>query len=327
MRLKTGLLSSLMVVTALVVSACASAGTDSDGDAGTASKTAATSDVRIEFVTHGGAGDDFWDAVKTGAAEAGTDLGIRVNYQSDDDASKQSQLIDTAVASKPSGLVVSLANPDGVRDAIDRAVAAGIPVIVTNKGAEQWKEFGAQTYVGQSEIVSGREAGARLTALNLKNVLCIVHEVGNIGNQQRCQGIKEGVNGTVTHIQVDGADLAGAQNLIKSALLADPTVDGVVSLNTGINTAAAGAIAEADSSAKLAGFEVTDDTLRLIGEGKMLFTVDQQPYLQGYLPVVFLDLHLRHGFVVGGEQPVYTGPGFITPDNVARYMTNGQDTK
>jgi simple sugar transport system substrate-binding protein len=253
--------------------------------------------------------------------QAGKDLGVTVTYQSDGDASKQSQLIDAAIATKPDGLVVSMANPDGVQDAIKRAVAAGIPVIVTNKGDSRWQEVGAETYVGQSELVAGQEVGKRLKTAGLKNVLCVIQEVGNTGLQDRCKGVAQELGGVTTNIQVDGANVADAQNVIKSALLADPSIDGVVTLNSPISPAASQAIKEASSSAKLAGFELSTDVLTMIEKGDMLFAVDQQPYLQGYLPVTFLTDQVRNGDVVGGGQPVYTGPGFVTADNAAQIAT------
>ena len=82
---------------------------------------------KIAVVTHGGAGDTFWDVVKKGALQAGKDEGDNVTYQSDGDPAKQSQLIDAAVQQKVDGLVVSMANPDALKASIEKAVAAGIP--------------------------------------------------------------------------------------------------------------------------------------------------------------------------------------------------------
>ncbi|MCU1579008.1 MAG: Simple sugar transport system substrate-binding protein [Rhodoglobus sp.] len=306
----------IVLAVPLALAGCSAAVGTSDPSA-----AGAKPDINIQIVTHGSPGDTFWDVVKSGAMQAGKDLGVTVTYQSDGDASKQSQLIDAAIATKPDGLVVSMANPDGVQDAIKRAVAAGIPVIVTNKGDSRWQEVGAETYVGQSELVAGQEVGKRLKTAGLKNVLCVIQEVGNTGLQDRCKGVAQELGGVTTNIQVDGANVADAQNVIKSALLADPSIDGVVTLNSPISPAASQAIKEASSSAKLAGFELSTDVLTMIEKGDMLFAVDQQPYLQGYLPVTFLTDQVRNGDVVGGGQPVYTGPGFVTADNAAQIAT------
>lgn len=288
--------------------------------------SAAGAKITIAVVTHGTPGDSFWDVVKSGAERAGKDLGVTVTYQGDGDPVKQSQLIDSAVASHVTGLIVSMANPDGVKDSVESAVKAGIPVITINSGLEQSAAFGAETHVGQSEFIAGQGAGKKLADAGVKNLICVIHEAGNSGLEQRCKGAADTLGGGVANVQVDIANVADAQNTIKSQLLADPSIDGVLTLNPAIAVAASQAIDEASSKAKLATFDVSADVTSLIEKGKVLFAVDQQPYTQGYLPVVFLTLQARNGDVVGGGQPVYSGPGFVTKDNaaqVAKFAKNG----
>jgi simple sugar transport system substrate-binding protein len=288
--------------------------------------TAASAEIVIALVTHGSPGDTFWDVVKSGAEQAGTDLGVTVTYQGDGDPVEQSQLIDAAIATDPDGLIVSMANPDGVRNAVEKAVAAGIPVITINSGLAQSREFGAQTHIGQSEFISGQGAGEQLADADVSNVICVIHEAGNTGLEERCDGAADTLGGTVSNVQVDIANIADAQNTIKSSLLADPTIDGVLTLHPGIAVAASQAIEEAASTAQLATFDVSSDVTQLILNDKILFAVDQQPYSQGYLPVTFLTLQARNGDVVGGGLPVHSGPGFVTKDNadqVAKFAKNG----
>jgi len=298
-----------LIAIPLVLTGCVSTGTPPAASAGSAT---------IAVVTHGTPGDSFWDVVKSGAEQAGTDLGTTVTYQGDGDPVKQSQLIDAAVAAKPDGLIVSMANPAGIKDAVERAIAAGIPVITINSGLEESKDFGAQTHVGQSEFIAGQGAGEQLAKAGVKNVICVIHEAGNAGLEERCRGAADTLGGTLSTVQVDIANVADAQNTIKSKLLADPSIDGVLTLNPAVGVAAAQSITEAASTASLATFDVSADVTKLIEDGKILFAVDQQPYSQGYLPVVFLTLQKRNGDVVGGGQPVYSGPAYITKDNVAQ---------
>ena len=318
MKLKISLLA-VFGVASLALTGCTATETDADGGA-------AGEPVTIAVVTHGTAGDSFWDVVKSGAEQAGTDLGATVTYQGDGDPVKQSQLIEAAIAAQPDGLIISMANPDGVKSAVEKAVAAGIPVITINSGLEKSVEFGAQTHVGQSEFIAGQGAGEQLAAANVTNVICIIHEAGNSGLEERCTGAADTVGADVSNVQVDVANLADAQNTIKSKLLADPSIDAVLTLQTGVAVAASQAIDEAKSPATLATFDVSADVTRLIQGGKILFAVDQQPYSQGYLPVTFLTLQKRNGDVVGGGLPVYSGPGFVTKDNaaqVAKFAKNG----
>jgi simple sugar transport system substrate-binding protein len=324
MKLRTRWLAVLVAVPLALTGCTANTGTGTNNNADTANST--SSKITIAVVSHGSPGDTFWDVVKSGAEQAGKDLGVNVSYQSDPDPVKQSQLIDAAVATHPAGLVVSMANPDGVKDSVEKAVAAGIPVITINSGLEQSKEFGAETHVGQSELIAGEAAGEKMAAAGVKNMICVIHEAGNSGLEDRCKGAAEKLGGNVSNVQVDVANIADAQNTIKSKLLADPTIDGVLTLNNGVAIAASQAIAEAKSKAQLGTFDVSSDVTKQIEDGKILFAVDQQPYTQGYLPVVFLTLQKRNGDVVGGGQPVYSGPGFVTKDNaaqVAKFAKNG----
>ena len=145
-------------------------------------------DLSFSVVTHGSAGDAFWDVVQNGAKAAGEDLGVSVDYQSDGDPQRQAQLIDAAVNQKVDGIVVSMANPDALQDSVEAAVAAGIPVVTINSGGERSAEFGAIGHVGQDETIAGQGAGQRLAQDGAKKVLCVIHEAGNIGLDQRCSG-------------------------------------------------------------------------------------------------------------------------------------------
>lgn len=274
--------------------------------------------LTIAVVTHGSPGDPFWSVVKRGAEQAGKDMGVHVTYQNSPDPVQQSQFIDAAIANGNYALVVSMANPDGVKAAVEKAVHAGMPVITINSGGKYSKDLGAETHVGQSEYIAGQAAGKKLKKAGVSHLICVIHEAGNIGLENRCKGAASTLGGKVTNIQVDVANIADAQNVIRSKLIANPSIDGVLTLNPAIAIAASNAITKARSNAKLATFDLSSDVLKRIEKGKILFAVDQQPYLQGYLPVVFLTLHARNGDVVGGGHPVYSGPDLVTKANAAK---------
>lgn len=314
-RIRRLRLGAVCAVTAgaLVLAGCA--GKKTGGDSGGSDNTVSASDITIAVVSHGKQGDTFWDIVKQGAEKAGKDLGVKVTYQGDGDPQRQSQFIDTAVSQKVDGLVVSMANPDALRDSITKAVSAGIPVVTINSGGDRSAEFGAITHIGQSEDVAGRAAGSRLKDEGVSKLLCVVHEAGNIGLEDRCSGAKESVADT-TNLQVDVSDLADAGAKIKAKLQQDPSIDGVLALNGGVAIAARDAIRDSKSRARLATFDLNADVIGAIKDGQITFAVDQQPYLQGYLPVTFLYLYRTNLNSVGGGQPVLTGPSFVTKDNV-----------
>ncbi|MFI6539811.1 sugar ABC transporter substrate-binding protein [Nonomuraea sp. NPDC050547] len=269
-------------------------------------------------ITHAAAGDKFWDVVKKGAEAAGKQYGASVTYQGDGDAGKQSQLIDQAVSQKVDGIVVSMANPDALKESIGKAVAAKIPVVTINSGAESSKAFGALTHVGQSEDVAGRGAGEQLKAAGVSKLLCVIHEAGNVGLEQRCKGAEQSLGGTVERLQVDVSNLADVTSKVAAKLQSDTSVNGVLALNPAVAVAARDAIKDAGSQAKLATFDLSPDVIAAINAGEVLFAVDQQQYLQGWLPITFLKLYKDNLNTVGGGLPVNTGPGFVTKDNAAQ---------
>lgn len=311
---------ALVLLGALALGGCSSSGgggasASQPASAGSAPAAAGGSSATFAVITHGGPGDSFWDVVKNGAEAAGKQYGVKVTYQGDGDPGKQSQLIDQAVSEKVDGIVVSMANPDALKEAIGKAVAAKIPVITINSGVDKSKEFGAITHVGQSEDVAGRGAGEQLKAAGVTKLLCVIHEAGNVGLDQRCKGAQDTLGGTVERLQVDVSNLADVSSKVTAKLQSDKSINGVLALNPAVAIAARDAIKDAGSQAKLATFDLSGDVVTAIKAGEILFAVDQQQYLQGYLPITFLLLYKNNLNTVGGGLPVNTGPGFVTKDN------------
>jgi len=323
-RLSGRLLLVVLALTALVAAACGGK-KDANGNP-VSSSTGSTqavnqtqgSGLTFAMVTHSDEGS-FWSVVKKGAQQAAQDEGVKLIWSpSNNDPQKEAQLIDAAVSQKVDGLAVSVPNASAIKGSLAKAKAAGIPIITLNSGAEDFKSLGALTHVGQTEKIAGRAAGQRLKSDGVKKVLCVIHEQNNIGLQQRCDGVKAGFGGAVTNLQVKGtADIATTQTEIKSKLQADKSFDGVITLNPDIAAAAKTAISGASSNAKLATFDLSPAVLKDISAGKVEFAVDQQQYLQGYLPIVFLKLFRQNANTVGGGQPVLTGPGFVDKSNVS----------
>jgi simple sugar transport system substrate-binding protein len=292
--------------------------TDGGSDGGNSGDTGDGGGAELAFavITHGSAGDAFWDVVQNGAEQAGEDLGITVDYQSDGDPQRQAQLIDAAVNQGVDGIVVSMANPDALQDSVEAAVDAGIPVVTINSCGDRSAEFGAIGHVGQDESIAGQGAGRELAVQGATTVLCVVHEAGNIGLEQRCSGASEGLGADVTPLQVDINDLQGAQSTIASQLQSDPTIDAVLTLNSAVAAVAVSAAEDAGSEARVATFDLNQDVITGIQDGSIAFAVDQQQYEQGYLPIVMLKLYAENVNTVGGGQPVLTGPGIVDAGNV-----------
>jgi simple sugar transport system substrate-binding protein len=295
-------------------------GGDDDGGGGSGDNVDLTQkrDITIAMVTHGDGGS-FWSVAKKGAEQGAKDMGVTLKYsESNNDPEEQAQMIEAAVSEGVDGLAVSAPNPDAIQDAVKTAVDAKIPVVTLNSGAEESASLGAMTHVGQTETIAGQGAGKKLKDAGVTKLICVIHEQGNVGLNQRCDGAKQGFGGDIENVQVTGTnDISTTLTEIQSKLESDNSIDGVLTLNPDIAVAARDAIAGAGSEAKLATFDLSGDVIKAINDDEILFAVDQQQYLQGYLPVVFLTLNKTNLNTVGGGRVVLTGPGYVDKSNAA----------
>ncbi|MGC5567296.1 sugar ABC transporter substrate-binding protein [Streptomyces sp. FR-108] len=271
----------------------------------------------VAMITHSGDGDTFWDIVQNGAQQAADKDNIKFLYSHDDEGQQQAQLVDAAVDKDVDGIVVTLAKPDAMKSAVARAVRAGIPVITVNSGSEQSEEFGALTHVGQDETIAGEAVGDELNRRGRKTALCVLHEQGNVGHEQRCAGVKKTFDGTVRNIYVEGTDMSAVQSSIGAKLQADSSVDAVVTLGAPYADTAVKAKQDAGSKAEIDTFDLNAKVAASLKDGTLGFAVDQQPYLQGYEAVDLLWLYRYNADTLGGGRPVLTGPQIITKDQAA----------
>lgn len=274
----------------------------------------------IVVVSHGQANDAFWNVVKNGVEQAGKDMGVNVEYRAPEtfDMVAMSQLIDAAVNQEPDGLIVSIPDADALGPSIERAVAAGIPVISMNSGSDVSKELGAALHVGQDEFDAGKAAGEKLAEMGGKNAICVNHEVGNVALDLRCAGFTEGFGGNVTVLPTSN-DPSEIESKVSAALAADESVDTVMAL--GASSAGEPAVAAVKGSGRdvnVASFDLSANFLQSIVDGDAAFAVDQQQYLQGYLPVVFMALNAKYGLMPGGNVP--SGPNLITADKAGQVV-------
>lgn len=283
-----------------------------------ASVVAASAQTRVIVVSHGQANDGFWSVVKNGVAAAAKDQGIQVEYRAPEtfDMVAMSQLIDAAVAQKPTGLVVSIPDASALGPAIKKAVAAGIPVISMNSGSDVSKGLGAMLHVGQDEYDAGKAAGAKLKAMGAKNGLCINQEVGNVALDLRCKGFGDGLGKSKTLPTSNDPSEILAKT--KAALSSDGTVDAIISVGSMAGEPALKAVKETGVKAQVATFDLPAGFMKEVAAGNAAFGIDQQQYLQGYLPVTFLALYAKYGLMPGGNVP--SGPNLITKDKAAQVI-------
>lgn len=275
--------------------------------------------AEIIVVTHGQGVDGFWARVKNGVAKAAEDTGANVTYRAPETFNmvEMASLIDAAVTQQPDGLVVSIPDADALGPSIERAVDAGIPVISINSGSDVSRSLGALLHVGMDEYSAGKAAGERLAEEGGVNGLCINNEVGNVALDLRCQGFAEGFGGE-SEVLPSTSDPAETEAKISAALLSDDTIDTILATSSqfgGIPAVAAVRANDMLDSVNIATFDLTPEFLEFVDRGEALFAIDQQQYLQGYLPVVFLALHANYGLMPFGN--VDSGPNLITQDSAS----------
>lgn len=285
-----------------------------DGDRG---------DLRFVVVTHGQASDPYWSVVQNGVNQAAEDMGVQVEYQAPDtfDMVAMAQLIDAAVASQPDGMAISIPDADALGDSIAAGVAAGIPMVSLDSGSDVAAEMGMLTHVGQTEYEAGLGAGQRMGAAGVTTALCVNQEVGNVALDDRCRGFTDGLaesGGAVEVVEVDLNNPTEAQARIEAALSNNADIDGILTLGPTGAAPALEALRGTDQlgSIQLATFDLSPDVLEAIESGDILFAIDSQQYLQGYLPVVLLTLHATNLNTIANPV-LMTGPGFVTQENAA----------
>ena len=276
-------------------------------------------DPRIAVVTHGQASSPFWTIVRTGVQAAERQMGAQVDYEAPDVYSleRMIELIDQAVATDPDGLVVSIPEP-GLGPAIRRAARAGIPVISINSGSDVFRELGALAHVGQPEGRAGYAAGQRLARAGVRRAMCVNQQVGNLGLDARCAGLARAMReagGTSRVMGVDDQSTATPRRI--GAAVVEFDVDGILAANATSGLQAVDGVAGVKRSPKvsIAAFDLGPEVLEAVRDGKMLFAVDQQPYMQGYLPVVMLANRARYGLLPAQGDVVATGANFVTREN------------
>lgn len=310
---------------AVAAAACGSSSTSSS--AGGSSNVNLTGGCKFNFamITHGDTGS-FWSVVKKGEEQAAKDLGCTVTWYGSDTGSgpndqAEGQQIDSAVSSGVDGLAVS--EHADFSTQLAAAKSKNIPIVLLNAGCDDATiaKVGAITCVGQPESLAGQNAGKRLASEGVKHVLCVLHQSGQ-NLKDRCDGVEKSLSGTVDRLDVSTtgtSNISGTQTAIQTYLQSHSGIDAVVTLNADIATGGAEpAIAAADPSAKLVTFDFNSRVITDVQSKKIDFAIDQQQYLQGYLPIVILYLNKINANTVGGGTVVPSGPFLIDSTNAGQ---------
>jgi simple sugar transport system substrate-binding protein len=316
------LATALLALLALILAACSSTGGKKAAETGSAlaAGKANTPHYTFAMITHAAPGDTFWDIIRKGEEAAAAKDNVTVNYSNNDDPTQQSTLIQDAINSKVDGIAVTDPNPAAICPTIKKAVAAGIPVVMFNAGVSNWQQCGGMAYFGQDETIAGVAAGKRLASEGAKSVLCVLQAQGQVQLEARCAGVKQGLGseGTMKKLYVNGTDASATKSTITAQLRQDKSIDYVITLGAPIALIALQSVSQASSSAKVVTFDTNPALVAKIKSGQVLWAVDQQPFLQGYMSIDALWLFKVNANVLGGGQTVLTGPSFIDSSNISK---------
>ena len=280
----------------------------------------------IAMITHEQPGDTFWDRIRAGAEDAAKAHNIDLKYSNAQAGPEQATLVQNAIDSQVDGIAVTLAYLEQVGPTAKAAAERGIPTVAFNAGIEQYRQYGAKMYFGSDESLAGQAAGQRLTQDGAQKAVCVIQEQGHVALEARCAGVKKTFPNTEV-LYVQGTDLAQVRSTIGAKLQEDPSITHIVTLGAPWALTALESVADAGSKAKVATFDLNVDAAKAIQDGKIMFAVDQQPYVQGYLSVASLWLNLTNGNDLGGGGPVLTGPSFVDKSNIDQIVPYAQNNK
>ena len=276
--------------------------------------------LRFIFITPC-VGEDFFRPVKKGMLDASRMLGVESTFTGTEDVDVEAQveMVRKAMADGYDGIAISLIDPVAFDGVVQEAMDKGIPVVAFNVDDNNTPNprLGA---VCQNLYEAGRSLGKAAAEFipARGKVLMTLHSEGISALDDRLKGAQDVLKekGITWEVVVTGIVPEKAVRLIAKALQANPEIKAV--LCTGqVDTEAAGLAIEREFKGKgyaAAGFDLSPDILRLIQAGVVKLTIDQQPYIQGFYPVVQLTLYCRYGI---RPSSMDAGAGMITRENVA----------
>ncbi|MGE5137238.1 MAG: sugar ABC transporter substrate-binding protein [Gemmatimonadota bacterium] len=322
----TGLFSASAAASALLA-ACGSSTTSSAGGVGNFPSTPKWKFVFVNHVTT----NPFFVPTQYGAADACALLGCSYSWTGSQTSSVPEMVSATnaAISSKANGIAVAVISSTAFTTPVSNAMSAGIPVVSYNADGETGNPgTNRLAYIGQDLFVSGQELGKRIVAAMPSggNAVGFIATPGTANIQPRIDGAKAAIQSSGKNIKftsvASGASLSQENTTINAYVLAHKSsLKGIFAVDAG-STQTVGAMVQKynlQNQVVSGGFDLTPQTLASIKGGSLTFTIDQQPYLQGFLPVLALYLFNLSGGLVHPPE-TNTGLTFVTKSNVGPYL-------
>jgi simple sugar transport system substrate-binding protein len=322
----TGLASASLAATGLL-SACSQEPEATDA-LGNFPKTPNWKFVFVNHVTT----NPFFTPTQYGAEDACKLLGVSYQWTGSQNSvvAEMVNATNTAISGKADGLAIAVVDKTAFQAPVDQALDAGIPVVSYNAdGARDDPGTNRLTYVGQGLYESGYALGQRaLAQVQSGEVVGFIATPGQLNIQPRIDGAQQAfrdAGGAVRFTPVaTNADITKGLSIIDAYAQGHPDLAGMLAVDAG-STQSIGQVVKKytmrGKSLKVAGgFDLIPETLSSIKDGDLDYTIDQQPYLQGFLPVLYLYLFKVSGGLISPPQ-TNTGLLFVTKDNVTQYQT------
>ena len=325
------LAASALASAGLLLSGCrpeaqqASQGGGSGGSGGNFPNTPEWNFVFICHVTT----NSFFVPTQYGIEDAQALLGTTSQWTGSED-STVSEMIDamnTAISGNADGIAVAVVDPVAFNDPIQKALDNGIPVIAYNANGEGPGTNPALAYVGQDLFQSGVEMGNRIVSLVDEGLVALfIATPGQLNIQPRIDGAKQAIEDSGANIEIQqvttGAKITEERSRIEAWYNGHKDVAGMFAVDAGSTQGVAQVMEQFglhDKGVKAGGYDLLPETLKLMRAQHIDFTIDQQPYLQGFFPVMQLYLYNISGGVTGPAE-TNTGLIFVTPETVDRYL-------
>jgi simple sugar transport system substrate-binding protein len=279
----------------------------------------------IYSVTHGFPGDVFWAEYRKGLNDAATRFGVTVKdvAPNTNDLGQLPNLINSAIAAKPNGIIATLPDPKGEAAPLKQAISQGIPVIAINVGQGLQNDIPYLFYVGGDEELAGRKQAEKVLGVKTpKRAACAIHEPGHVGLELRCKGFSDVL--ATKNVPVDkldvGTDPTKITEVMRGYFTSHQDAEAVFTVGPIPTLPTLKLLKEMNLTGKVSvvSFDLTNEQMDAIKDGSLLSTAGQQQYLQGYLPVMWFYLNLNYLFKPADD--ILTGPFIVDKSNVEQVV-------
>jgi ribose transport system substrate-binding protein len=274
----------------------------------------------------------YWQEAQAGLTDSSKQMGVKAEMTGPERFDPQAQLdaFQKAVASKPAGIMISVTRPELLQDAINTAVAQGIPVVTVDSDAPNSKRV---MFVGTDNVRAGSESAKRLVdILKGQGQVVIISIPGQLNVDQRAQGVNDTLKKypgiKIVQTIDDKGDPRVANDNMSALLKAKAKIDGIICLEASGGSGAAEALHRLDAKIPIVGFDKDPETLDWIDRDGITATVTQKPYVMAYYALKFADdLHHNavHEFKDWRTAPASPMPTFVDTGTAVLDKRNVKD--